>query len=522
MVSYKREKGEKMNKNKVFKATFIVMIMTIISRFLGFGRDILAAYHFGAGETYDIYSAAVAIPDSVFMIIGLAISTTFIPMLSEVKHKKSKEEMFKLSNNIITILGILSLIVFLLGMVFTENIVNVFVPGFNSEQIQLTISLTRISLINLLFLCVNVCFLSILQVCEDFIMPSILGVFFNLPIILYLLLFNNVSILGLTIANVLGNILRVLVQIPSLYKQGYRISLFIDLNDERIKRMIILIIPVIIGAGANSLNMIVDKNLASGLVSGSISALEYSQKIIVFANTAITTSIVSVIYPVMANRLNAGDKKGFLDYLSKSIVIISLFLLPIMMAFLLLRGDIINVFYSRGAFNKEAVLLTSAALLGYSIQLPFFGIRDMLNSSLFSMQKTKVTTINGVIGVCVNILLSIILSKYIGVLGIAIATSISAAVTSILLFNSTKKIIGEFNISSMMLKLFKILISSLIMVFVVYIMNIYVNINNSLFIIIMDFFVGVLIFLGMCIILKIDELNEVLYMIKNRLIKGRE
>lgn len=508
-----------MSSKKLFKATFIVMIMTIISRFLGFGRDILAAYHFGAGQTYDIYSAAVAIPDSVFMIVGLAISTTFIPILSEIKHKKGKADMFNFSNNVITILGVLSIIIFILGMIFTENIVKVFVSGFNAEQMQATTFLTRISLINIFFLCINACFLSILQVCEDFVMPSILGLFFNLPIIIYLLVFNNVSILGLTIANVLGNILRVLVQLPSLYKQGYRIKLFIDLNDEKIKRMLILILPVIIGAGANSLNMIVDKNLASGLIAGSISALEYSQKIIVFANTAITTSIVSVMYPVMANRLNAGDKKGFLQYLSKSIVIISLFLIPIMMAFILLRSEIVDVFYSRGAFNNEAVMLTSLAFLGYSIQLPFFGVRDILNSSLFSMQKTKITTINGVIGVCVNIVLSIILSKYIGVGGIAIATSIAAAVTAILLFNSTRKLIGDFNLKPMIFKVFKITLVSLVMIIILYVINKIININNSFIIIGLDALIGVIIFVLGCLLLKIDEFTEVFYMIINKLIR---
>ena len=190
-----------MNRNKVFKATIIVMAMTILSRVIGFGRDILAAYHFGANSSYDVYVASVAIPESVFMIIGLAISTTFIPMLSEIKHSKNKEEMFNFANNVINILSILSIVVIILGVIFTKEIVYLFVPNFNPEQLELTIFLTRITLI--------------LQVCEDFIIPSILGLFFNLPIIIYLLIFNDVSIVGLTIANVLGNFFRIAIQIPS-------------------------------------------------------------------------------------------------------------------------------------------------------------------------------------------------------------------------------------------------------------------------------------------------------------------
>ena len=139
---------------------------------------------------------------------------------------------------------------------------------------------------------------------RDFVIPSILGMFFNVPMIIYLLFFSNINIIGLTIANVIGNFLRVAIQVPVLYKYGYKFKLFIDLKDERIKRILILIIPVIIGSGANSLNMVVDMKVASSLGDGAVSALDFAQKIIVFANTAITTAIVSVMYPLMANKLN--------------------------------------------------------------------------------------------------------------------------------------------------------------------------------------------------------------------------
>lgn len=505
-----------MNKNKVFKATFIVMLMTILSRIIGFSRDILAAYHFGVEGSYDIYVASVAIPESVFMIVGLAISTTFIPMLSEIKHNKSKEEMFRFSSNVINILSIISIFTIILGLIFTKEIVNIFVPNFSSEKIELTIFLTRITLFNIIFLCINACFLSILQVCEDFIIPALLGIFFNLPIIIYLIFFKDVSVVGLAIANVLGNLIRVLIQLPSLYKQGYKISLHINLKDKKLKAMLILIIPVIIGAGANSINMLVDKSIASGLVTGSMAALEYSQRLIQFVSTAITTSLVSVVYPIMANKLNEGDKEGFLKYLSKSIIIICLFLIPITLGIMFLSDDIIKVIYERGKFNSNAVTLTSMALLGYSIQLPFLGIRDILNSSLFSMKKTKVTTLNGIIGVVVNIVLSIILSKYFGVLGIAIATSISAFVISILLLNSTKKLIGTFNPKELLVKVLKIINISLVMIMSLYYLNKLVAINNSFLIILLDGSVGAIIFFVLCRMIKIEEVEEVLNIIKEK------
>ena len=508
-----------MKGNKIFKATFVVMIVTLLSRVLGMVRDILVASNFGAGVYTDAYKAAVSIPDNLFTIIGLAISTVFIPMISKVKYEKGKEEMFKFSNNIISILSAISVVLLVFGLIFTKDLVKLEATGFDQERMNLAITLTKISLINLLFLSINVCFLSMLQVCEKFILPSILGLFLNLPMIVYLVLFKDISILGLTIANVIGNALRVVVQIPALYKEGYRIIPYINLKDERIKRVLILVVPVIIGAGANSLNMIVDLNISSTLDVGAMSALDYAQKIIVFINTAITTSIVSVLYPVMSNKLNEGDNEGFLTYLCKSIVIISLLLIPIAFAIILLNKEIVTAFYGRNKFGTSAITLTSIALLGYSMQIPFLGIRDILNSSLFSMQKTKITTINGVIGVVVNIVLSIALSRKIGLLGVAIASSIASAVTAILLFYSTKKVIGNIDLRDMLKGLFKITLSALVMIFVVNLINNISGFSNPFIVLIIDGTVGSIIFFIGCIVLRVKELKEILDMVLNKFIR---
>ncbi|WP_291749357.1 murein biosynthesis integral membrane protein MurJ [Clostridium sp.] len=508
-----------MRGNKIFKAAFLVMIIGILSRFLGLFRDILVGYQFGVSIYTDAYKAAVSVPETIFTIVGLAISTVFIPMLSKVKYEKSKDEMFKFSNNIISILLVISIIVFSLGFLFTDKIVGFMFDGFTKDKFILTVFLTRITLFNLLFLSINACYTAMLQVCEDFVIPSILGMFFNAPMIIYLLFFNDINIIGLTIANVIGNFLRVVVQVPVLYKHGYKFKLFINIKDERIKKILMLIIPVIIGSGANSLNMIVDMKVASSLGDGAVSALDFAQKIIVFANTAITTSIVSVMYPLMANKLNEGDNEGFSIYLTKSISIIALLLVPISIGFILLNKELISAFYERGKFNDIAVGITASAFLGYSLVLPFTGIRDILNSSLFSMQKTKVTTINGVIGVVVNIILSISLSKIFGIFGVALASTIASIITAILLFISTRKFVGNFNVIPMIIKLLKILLSAIIMFFVLVMLNNILVLNNSILTILFNFIIGVIVYFIVCKILKIEEVNEAIYMIRNKVSK---
>lgn len=490
------------------------MIVSLISRFLGFIRDMLIANNFGAGFYTDAYNIAVSIPETIFTLVGLAISTAFLPMLSKIRAKKGQEEMYDFANNVINILFIISLLLFIVTSIFAKEIVYIF--KFSEETRLLAIGLLKITLINILFLSINACFTALLQVNEDFVIPSILGLFFNLPMILYLLLFKNYDIVGLTIANVIGNFFRVAVQVPSLVTHGYKYKFFINLNDKRLKEIIILIIPVIVGAGANSLNLVVDKYIASSLSEGSVSALDYAQKLIIFINTIITTSVTSVAYPLMANMRNSDNKIGFLNMLKKSIVYLAILLIPITFGIAIFSKDIVKIVYARGKFDEYAVYITSFALLGYSFGIFFTGIRDILNSTLFTMGKTKVTTLNGIIGVIINIIFSIILSKYIGIMGIALASVIAMIVTAILLFRSIIKIEHGLIIKDIIKKISLLTINSLIMGVILATIVIYFrNKLNSLTLLLLGVSVGSIVYFMLCHLFKIEEVIEM----KNLILK---
>lgn len=451
------------NESSLIKSTFIIMIVSVIGRAVGFIRDMLIAQGFGAGMYTDAYNIAVTIPETIFTLIGLAISTAFLPMLSKIRAKNGKKEMYDFANNVINILFMVSMLFFVVSSIFSEAIVHILADGFSQEALILATRLTRITLLNILFLSINACFTSLLQVNEDFVIPSILGLFFNLPMIVYLLIFKSYDIVGLTIANVIGNFLRVAVQLPSLFSHGYRFKFFINIKDKRIHEILILIIPVVIGAGANSLNMIIDKKIASSLSVGSISALDYGQKLIVFINAIITTSIINVVYPIMANMRNNGDENGFIETVKKSIIYLAILLIPITVGILIFGREIVQIVYGRGQFDEYAVKLTSLALVGYGFGVFFTGMRDVLNSTLFSIGKTKITTFNGIVGVVFNILFNIILSKYFGIFGIAIASVISMIITSLLLFRSFIKIEHNFKVGDLISKVLVISLNSIIM-----------------------------------------------------------
>ncbi len=508
-----------MKKNSIIKSTAIVTVMALMTKVIGFFRDWLIVYKFGVDVQTDAYKIAASIPDTIFVIIGLAISTAFLPILSRIKVKRNTDEMHRFANNIVNNLLIISLAIFCVASFFPDKIVSVLTDGGNTnpETIKIAIELTKITLLNILFLSINACFTALLQVHEDFVIPSILGLFFNLPIILYLMIFRDFNVYGLTIANVIGNLLRVLVQVPSLKKHGYKYKFFIDVKDKNVQRMIILIIPVVIGAGANSINMVIDKKIASGLATGAVTTLDNAQLLITFINTAVTTSITNVIYPILANRINEGKNKEFLNLLSKTLIYLGIFLVPISIGVAIYSREIIEFVFAKAYSSEGIITLAAAALLGYSLGIFFTGIRDLLNSTLFSMGKTKVTAFNGIIGVVVNITFSIILSRKIGIIGISLASSISMIVTSLLLLISIVKLQGKLDVKPLFIKMSKVLTAGVVMaivVFFIYKKSLNINIMLQL---LLGGSIGAVVYFVSIYLLKLDEVMEVVDMIRKKI-----
>ena len=323
------------------------------------------------------------------------------------------------------------------------------------------------------------------------------------------------NIYGLAVTNVIGNILRILVQLPSLYKHGYRYKFLIDFKDKRLKKVIILIIPVMVASGANSINMMVDKRIASTFDAPFV--LNNAQLLITVVTTLITTSVTNVVYPVLANRINEGKSKEFISILSKSVIYLSLLLIPITVGLLYYGFDVVKLIYCRGNYTSQNAYQTSIILFGYSFGLFFTGIRDLLNSTLFSMGCTKITAKNGCIGVAINIIFSIVLSKYFGVIGISIASSIAMAVTAVLLLINIVKLQGSIDIKNILTKLFKIVFATIIMALFIYVIkNFTVNLNY-----IMAMMVGVIVaFIIYFVVIKLVKVNEfdeiISYVLKRR------
>lgn len=513
-----------MSKNKLAKAAGIVMIVSLASRVIGFLRDALIASAFGATYQTDAYIMSLTIPNLLFGLFGLAITTTFIPILSESYSKHGKEEMFSFANSIMNILMILSLALCAFGWMFTPELVKVIATKFRGETYYLTVNLTKLSMINILFLSLNSGYTAILQTLDEFTAPSLVGIVMNIPIIFYILFMNQYGVLGLTIATIIGDGLQILIQLPWLIKNKYKYSFKIDFKDPRIKKMLTLIAPVIIGTGVNQINTVVQNNMASGLPAGSIAALDYANKLNGMIYFTFAAAIVTVIYPSLSRSGSEENYDNFKQHISTAVNNINLIMVPASFGLLVLRVQIISVLFMHGAFDERAVRMTSVALFYLVSGMIFWGIRDVFNRAFYAIQDTTTPMINGVVGVGANIVFSIILVKKMGIGGLTLATTISALVSCVLLAKDLRKKVGNINGMEMFKSGLKIVTSAAVMGFVIYFIdsylaNILTGLKGQLLILVICIIVAVVVYAVMLRLLKVKEFALILDVIKAKLKK---
>ncbi|WP_270506644.1 murein biosynthesis integral membrane protein MurJ [Paraclostridium sordellii] len=454
--------------SKVAKAAVGLMAATLIAKILGFGRELALASAYGAGGTSDAFLVAMNIPAVIFSAIGTSLGTAFIPLYCDVDAKIGKKASLKFTNNVLNIVVLMCLIVSVIGVVFTGPIVKLFAVGFEGKTLTDAIYFTRVLILGMGFLGISYIMMAFLQVKGNFVIPGLMSVPYNILIIVSIFASVAINPNILPWGTLVGLSLQFIFQYPFARKNGFRYKPTIDLKDPYLKRMIWLIGPVLIGVAVTQVNAIVDRTIASTLVAGSISALNYATKLNQFVMGMFIVSISSVIYPMLSKLSTENNKKKFKQSIVTSINVVILIIIPISVGAIILAHPIVKLLFQRGEFDARATEMTAIALIFYSVGMLGFGLRDILGKIFYSLQDTKTPMINGIIAMILNIVLNLAFVKFTNMQlgGLAFATSISSLVTIALLSVSLRKKIGAFGGKKIISVLIKSIISALLMALV--------------------------------------------------------
>lgn len=458
-----------------------------------------------------------------FGIIGVGLGTTFIPLYSEALTEKDNSIPDKFTSSVINIIIVFCTIIIGIVFIFPEQTLAVFASGFEGETLEIAVKFTRIGIIGIYFTGLMYVFESLLQIKGKYLVPAVVSIPLNIIIMMSIAAsyFSDVKLI--IYGSVIGLFTQFLLLVLKAKKHGFTYRFNLDLSNPYVKKMIFLAIPVILGSSTTQINQIVDRTIASQIVVGGISALNYAQKLDVFIKSIFILPIVTVLYPTISEMVTKNKLPNVKKVVNESIVAISLLVIPATIGAMVFSEEIVIFLFGRGAFDETAVLMTSSALFFYSIGMLGFGIRTVLTKVFYALKDTKTPMINSSVAMITNIVLNIILSRILGIGGLALATAIAANLAMVLMIVSLKKKIGSLGLKNLFLKLFKIGSISLLMgIFSKLVYSKMLSMISQNVALLVSICVGFAVYVIMLFIIKIDEVDIIINSLKGRLLNRQQ
>lgn len=407
---------------------------TLVSRVSGFIRDMVTANLFGASVGYDAFILAFRIPNLMRRLFAEgAFSQAFVPVFAEYSQKKNPEEIKSFINKIAGNLTLILIIVTVSGMFLAPWLIKIAAPGFskvfleNPAKFATSVLMLQIVFPYILFISLTALAAGILNCYHKFLVPAFTPVLLNLSLIGFsLILAKKIDPPELSLAwGVLAaGILQLAFQLPFLYKLRLLPKLTINWQDPGVKRILLLMIPAILGAAISQINILIDSVFASFLTTGSITWLYYADRLMEFPLGVFGVSFATVILPQLSRSFANKNYQQFNIVLSWGIKCALLVGVPSSLILLLLAQPIVSTLFLTGKFTHHDVLMSSQALMAYALSVLGIMLAKIFSSGFYAIGDLKTPVKVGILVLLFNIFLNTIFTKYLQHVGIALATSI--------------------------------------------------------------------------------------------------
>ena len=437
---------------KLLKSGLIVSMMTMISRVLGLVRDVVIAHMAGTGLAADVYLLANRIPNFFRRLFAEgAFAQAFVPVLSEVKEKHGDDEVRILFAKVAGTLGGIITVVTILGVLGSSIVAGLF--GFkwfwlwftgdgDEGKFELFSLMLKFTFPYLWFITFVALSGAILNTYNRFAVAAFTPVFLNIAIICcawFLSPYFEVREMSLAIGVFIGGLVQFLFQLPFLAKQGLLVRPQWGWNDKYVKRIRTLMLPAMFGVSVSQINLLLDTVIASALITGSVSWLYYADRLIEFPLGLFGIGIATVILPALSRQYVNENKQQFASTMDWAIRFISLTGVPALAGLMVLAQPIIAVLFFHGEFKASDVTQVSYSLIAYACGLVSFMMIKVLAPGYYSRQDIKTPVRIGIIAMVSNMALNLMFVPFMGYIGLALATSVSATLNAYLLYRGLKQ-----------------------------------------------------------------------------------
>lgn len=517
--------------NSMVSSAGKVASATAFSRILGLIREQVVAVLFGAGMLTDCFVAAFRIPNLLRDLFAEgALSSAFVPVFKEKLVKLDKADAFRLANITISALLLVVGLTVSLGIIFSPQLVYISAKGFtaNPEKFDLTVNLTRLMFVYLLLVSVSAVLMGILNSTGRFGIPALSPALFNLgmiltPILLYK--YFSAPIYTLALGVIIGGLGQLVFQLPSMHRIGFRFHFVLDFYDAGLRKIVRLITPMMLGLSASRINILINTLLASFLIEGAISYLNFSYRLMHFPLGVFAVALGTVALPKASEDVARGDNAALGRTFSEAFGL-NMFLVIPSAAFLAFFGyDIVRLIFQYGAFGTADTVNTAQALFYYAFGLiGFAGVR-VVAPVYYALGDSKRPMLFSILAVAINIGLNFVLIPFLNFAGLAAATGAAGLANLGLLLIYLKDKIPGLAFRPVLFQGGKTIIASAVAVGLTKLLIYFVDIRQllglggfpgNLAVVTLEITGLVVVYLVLSIIMKLDELPKVISIFRAR------
>jgi putative peptidoglycan lipid II flippase len=428
------------SEKKLVKSTYTVAAFTMLSRILGFVRDIVLALTFGAGPAFDAFVIAFKIPNFMRRLFAEgAFSQAFVPVLAEYRQKKTPDEVRQFLSHIAGTLGLVLLLCVVLGELLAPWLIVMFAPGFTKDPMRFhdAAHMLHITFPYLLLIALTAFAGATLNTFNRFSVPAFTPVLLNVSLIAVAVWWAPQAaepIYTLAWGVLLGGVAQLALQLPFLYRLKLLPCPRPAWRDVGVLRVMRLMVPALFGVSVAQISLLIDNFFASFLPTGSISWLYYSDRFTYLPQGVIGVALATVVLPTLSRHHSQGQQTAYrttLDWALRAALLVGV---PAMVGLIVLAGPLLTTLIRHGAFDNHDVLMTQQSLWAFSVGLPAFMWIKILASAFYSRQDIKTPVKIAAGALLVNVVFIFLLIKPLAHAGLALSTSLASFFNAALLF----------------------------------------------------------------------------------------
>ncbi len=454
-----------LDNRQVIEKALIVLFGFLASGLLGFIRTAVLAGQFGTGAALDTFLAAQRLPEMIFVLVaGGALSSSFIPIYAKYR-QQDPQQAWRLASAVMTLAAIAAAALGLLAALFAPQLVSsILLPGRPPEQQQLAVEMVRLMMLTPFVFSISGLVMGILQSHAAFWLPAIAISMNHIGIITGALVMapllpahpnigqvGHLNVMGLAYGTVLSAILHLVVQLPGLRRLRAEMRPLLSWRMAGVSEVLGLMGPRVLGLAVVQVNFLVNINLASNMVDGSVVALDTAFKLMFFALGIIGQSIGSAVFPTLSALWAENDYEGFKDRLAAAMRNVLYLSLPATVVFILLSEPIVSLF-ERGEWTAESTQAAAWALGFYAVGIAGFTLLEVLSRAFYALEDTRTPVAIGILAMFANIMLNLLFIQLIGdptslargaFAGLALANALTTILESLVLWWLMRRRLGK-------------------------------------------------------------------------------